>query len=352
MAFPRMPTRNPLHAVAMAVGLAGVAVPALAQEDRTARRAAVVDVPLAERSRILVNVPNDDTNEIYEAYLAIHFPLGGSLQDSYDRAREHERADWAVLPSFSMISNLRQLREDSAPVRSPSYMPRLRVSAVRTSAIPRDFETALTRQWVFDATLGHYSNGQDGCLFVQQSEADDCRLPTGLDDDSLEVRRGGSFSSHYLEAGAAYRWLRWDGTPMGNGRHGAASVLGVYVRFRDYTTLSGWPGGMDEDLRRLYGDRRLRVGVDGTWEHGPTDWWSGATWVNAWAEGSNGDAQAARGLRFSAEAGTTFDRLGGTGLFVRYYDGHDDYNAAFLTPLRVLQIGVSLGGERRPSLRP
>jgi hypothetical protein len=91
-----------------------------AQEDRTARRAGVVDIPMAERSRIFVNVPNDDTNEIYEAFLAIHFPLGGSMQDSYDRAREHDRADWAWVPSFSMVTNLRQLHEDSAPVRSPS----------------------------------------------------------------------------------------------------------------------------------------------------------------------------------------------------------------------------------------
>lgn len=95
-----------------------------------------------------------------------------------------------------------------------------------------------------------------------------------------------------------------------------------------------------------------RVGIDGTWEHGPTDWWSEATWVSAGAEGSNGDARAAEGVRFAGEAGTTFDRFGGAGLFARYYDGHGDDNAAFLTPLRVLQIGVSLGGERRPSLRP
>ena len=82
-----------------------------------------------------------------ERYLAIHFPLGGSMQDSYDRAREHERADWAVLPSFSMISHLRQLREDSAPVRSPSYMPRLRVTAVRTSAIPERFDYTTLSGW-------------------------------------------------------------------------------------------------------------------------------------------------------------------------------------------------------------
>ena len=41
-----------------------------------------------------------------------------------------------------------------------------------------------------------------------------------------------------------------------------------------------------------------------------------------------------------------------TGLFVRRYFGHDDYNIAFLRKINVLQIGVALGGERRPTFRP
>lgn len=345
--------RRPLALAAACLVPLVIAAVATAQEDQTARRAGTVDIPLAERSRIFVNAPNNDTNEIYEGFLAIHFPLGGSMQDGYDRARLHDRAAWTWLPSFSMVTNLRQLRAESAPVRSPSYMPRLRVTAARTAGIPESFGNTWTRQWVFDATLGHYSNGQEGCLFAQQQDTgdDECRLPPGIDDGNLVVIRGGSFSSHYLEGGAAYRWLRWNDVPVGNSRGVAGSVVGVFARYRDYEALSGWPGGMDPDLRRLYGSRRVRIGIDLSLE----DLWTaprGPVWAHAWAELSNGEAPAAEGVRFAVEVGKTFDVLNGTGLFARYYDGHDDYNAAFLTPLRVLQIGVSLGGERRASVRP
>jgi hypothetical protein len=274
------------------------------------------------------------------------------MQDSYDRAREHDRADWAWVPSFSMVTNLRQLHEDSAPVRSPSYLPRLRLTVARTAAIPESFEKASTTQWVLDATLGHYSNGQAGCLFAQQVEENDCRLPDGTADSTLVVRPGGSFSSHYLEAGVARRWLRWSNQLMGNGRNGATRVVGIFARYRDYAVLSEWPGGMDEDLRRLYGDRRIRAGVDVSWESSSSAWWTGAAWAHGWIEVSNGEAAAVDGMRAALEVGKGFDRAGGTGIFLRYYDGHDDYNAAFLAPLRVLQVGISLGGERRPSLRP
>lgn len=164
----RTPSNRHILILACLVALASAAT-AAAQEDQTARRAGTVDVPLAERSRIFVNLPNDDTNEIYEGLLAIHFPLGGSMQDGYDRASETGDATWTWLPSFTMMTNLRQLRKESAPVRSPSYMPRLRLTAARTAGIPRNFSKTWTRQWLFDATLGHYSNGQDELSFAKTS---------------------------------------------------------------------------------------------------------------------------------------------------------------------------------------
>jgi len=317
------------------------------KDDQTGRRPGTVDIPLMERSRFLRNVPNADTGEHYEGFIAAHFPLGGSMQTSYDKAGLGSAA-LAFLGSFSMMSNVRQLDEESAPVRSPSYMPRLRITAVRTGSIPFIVDRA-TRQWVADFTVGHYSNGQSGCLYEQQM-GPECQLPDGIPDDDLRVRRGGSFSSHYLELGVARRWLWWDDSYLGGTtRRGAKHVLAVFGRSRDYRALSGVGGGMDRDLGRLYGWRRQRVGLEYAREASPANFFAGQSWLQGWVEHSRGTARAVSGLRVSVEAGHSFDRVGGTGLFVRYYNGHDDYNAAFTTPLNVVQVGLSLGGERRPT---
>lgn len=321
-----------------------------AGQDKTERRAGTVDIPLMEQSRLFRNLPNKHTGEIYEGLIAVHFPLGGSMQNSYDDARNLESADWAWLPSFSMVSNVRQLQEDSAPVRSPSYMPRLRFTAVRTDAIPTELKHATTGQLILEATVGHYSNGQDGCLLVQQ-EGEQCRLVDRVKDEDLRVRRGGSFSSHYVEGGLGYRWLRWSDSLSGATRNGARRVVGIYARLRNYDLLAGVPGGMEPDLRRLYGATRIRAGADYVCETAEPGCRFGVSWVSGWAEYSNGSARAVRTPRLAIELGRTSDWLGGTGFFVRYYRGHDDYNAAFMSSLSVLQVGLSLGGERRPSVK-
>lgn len=344
------PALRTMAAVVAAVWLASPDT-AWAGQDKTARRAGGVDIPLMERSRLFRNLPNDDTGEIYEGFIAVHFPLGGSMQESYDDARKQKAPDWAWLPSFSMMSNIRQLEEDSAPVRSPSYMPRLRFTAVKTSVIPFAIEEdTTTTQLILEGTVGHYSNGQSGCLLEQQT-GDDCELPAGVDDDDLVVRRGGSFSSHYVEAGIGYRWLRWSDTLQADTRQGTRRILGVYARLRDYNLMSSVPGGMDADLRRLYGATRVRAGADYVCETAEPGCKFGISWIGGWAEYANGSARAVEGVRFAVEVGRTSDWLGGTGFFVRYYNGHDDYNAAFLNSLNVLHVGVSLGGERRPSVK-
>lgn len=320
-----------------------------AKDDRTARRAGVVDIPMLERSRIFRNVPNDKTEELYEGWLALHFSLGGSMQLSYDDAQMSGKPDWVLLPSFSMIVNLRQTEEDSAPVRTPSYMPRLRLTAVRTTAPSNQG----SRQVVFDGTFGHYSNGQDGCLFEGQDPDRDCAFLRPVADEALRVnRRDGSFSSHYLEGGAAFRWLTWKNELLANTRVPSARVITAFVRARDHKVLSGLPGGMSDDLLRLYGSRRVRAGGEFLSEIRTTErWWGGPYWVNAWVEVSNGDAPQVRKWRTSAETGKTLDGLNGTGVFVRWYYGHDDYNIGFLQPLNVVQVGLTLGGERRPTYK-
>lgn len=335
--------------VVLAVIIAAVvAVPAFGQEDKTARRAAVVDVPLLERNRIFKNFPDDKTGELYEALLAVHFLVGGSMQDSYDAAKLGKQPDWEVLPTITMMVNLRQLHADSAPVRTPSYMPRFRVTVVRTAAVnPKE----TTGQWVFDGTFGHYSNGQEGCTFIQQDRTQDCAFTTPIADaDLIENGIDGSFSSHYLEGAAARRWITWSDRLLENTRIPSRRVVTAYLRVRDYETLSGIGGGMSDDLKRLYGSLRIRGGGEALFENDNESWLQGQQWFGGWVEHSNGHERVGR-WRGAVEYGKSFDKMNGTGVFVRGYFGHDDYNIAFLRRINVLQVGVTLGGERRPTVR-
>jgi len=119
---------------------------------------------------------------------------------------------------------------------------------------------------------------------------------------------------------------------------------------RDYKLLSGVGGGMSDDIRSLYGSLRIRAGVDAVFENDAPGRLQGPRWAGAWVEHSNGHARVGK-WRAAAEFGKTFDRMHGTGVFLRAYVGHDDYNIAFLRDIAVLQIGVALGGERRPTFR-
>ncbi len=347
--------------------LALVSVPAAAQEDPTSRRAGNVDIPLLERSRVFVNIPNDKTGEIYEGFLALHFPVRGNMQDGYSTLRERlgscgaplgdacrKTHVWNMLASASMIVNLRQTHENSAPVRTPSYMPRVRATFVHTNGTLSEGGVApsllSSRQWIVEVTpIGHYSNGQDGCLFVGQDSTKDCTFPAPVADSALVVNRiNGSFSSHYIEGALARRWLRWNDQPFDNGRRGAASVATAFLRVRDYKLYSGLGGGMEQDLRRLYGTRRVRAGAE--YQKETTAGPDGPWWLGAWIEKSNSHApKDITRWRWSAEFGKTFDAAGGTGLFARWYYGHDDYNLGFLQKINVLQVGITLGGERRPT---
>jgi hypothetical protein len=60
-------------------------------------------------------------------------------------------------------------------------------------------------------------------------------------------------------------------------------VVGVYVRVRDYILLSGIGGGMDEDLRPLYGTLRVRGGADAVFETNRSRF-KGPWWVGGWVD--------------------------------------------------------------------
>jgi len=359
---------KPIVRISVVVGLlVALASVCEAQDDESERRTATVDLPNAERSRFFWHLPHDKTDELFQGHLALHSVWLGSMQTAYDEAAQ-QGADLAANPAstisdganwllaFSMITDVRQLLEKSAPVRTPSYMPRLRVWRVATAPIPRAMDPDAahgTRQWVIDGTFGHYSNGQEGCLLVDQKEVDgECEPPPTNRSEWVVNQRNGSFSSHYVELGATYRRLWWHNDAGNAARLRMAQNVSVGARYRNYWALAWLGGGMSGTLRTLYGTHRTRLTAEYVSDQTATG--RGAPWwVTAWYEHSSGMDQAVKNGalhgRVSAEVGKAWDRLAGVGFFLRYYKGHDDYNVKFPTALHGVQLGMTLGGERRPT---
>jgi len=103
------------------------------------------------------------------------------------------------------------IEERSSPVRTPSYMPK-GTGQLFWFKLQKDRVDLFAAQ----ATVGHHSNGQDGCLFLHQareSEDDDAECVPEVPADRNHVavnRRDGSFSTNYLLFGWRYRYIKLD----------------------------------------------------------------------------------------------------------------------------------------------
>ena len=304
-------------------------------------------VPLLERNTFSQPFPNNRIGSWFEGMLAVHLPLLDSYTNSLDSAwQHHQRTASGHAVVVSMLVNLRMTRESSAPVRTPSYMPRLRYVHSRTRR-----EQQSVRQWLFDGTVGHYSNGQDGCLYQGQS-GEACAFATPMAvRDRRTNRRDGSFSSHYLEAGITRRWIRMDDANFSDDRVRARTMTHVGMRVRDYSLMSGIGGGMVDELREAYGNPPVRLQAGRTWESNRDHARSGSQWLDGFVEFLPSRAPQVDPIRIVVEYGRSFDAFRGAGFFVRAYSGRDDYNLGFLTNLRVVHLGIAMGGEGRPSFR-
>ena len=214
-------------------------------------------------------------------------------------------AKFAITPMY----RVRILKARSAPVRVPSFMPK--------GTFFRDFLTPRERgyQWgegpdgdpksitihTLAATVGHHSNGQDGCLFADASgkgyptdAKEGC--PTTPDPATIRINRvNGSFSTNYAEVSYFFRRLRLAHRPLDevctvdargigdvpndrdcdryDDRYDVQDSLnGVWNRQRraQYSWLVGatfqwnppfstFGGALEKPVRAIYGMNRLRV---------------------------------------------------------------------------------------------
>jgi hypothetical protein len=307
-----------------------------------------------------------------EANIFPHLVFYQNFTDILDIDRQATRAarrdgdrdvkETAMVFSGTPAVRIRMLRDRSAPVRTPSYMPRgnfqflwLRGLKDGTPAEDRDKPRALGQFsrdlrrvprisiWEFHVIGGHHSNGQDGCLSTDQElvpppPATDAKcIPAGLVPTANTINRvDGSFSSaFFFRFGGNYskNWMRPESS-------NAFEPPQAYREARLSAEYEWHPRKLvDEQMRNIYGRHRANLGA----------------------------AYAIRGIpsckrRFEVAAGVVWNPgvvdpeldwsghveascfpwlNGGWGLLVRWYAGQDYYNIGFLDDINRLQVGLT-----------
>jgi hypothetical protein len=344
----------------LALPLSAAAQPAAEAETTETNRGPIV--PFLEGTDVFWTVRGGDAWFPYrlEANIFPHLVVYQDFTDILDIEAQVRRGvtrvrERAISISGTPAVRIRMLRETSAPVRTPSYMPRANVQLLlvrglkdatrgRPAIAPND---ATSRQmlesvarvsiWEVHVIIGHHSNGQDGCLSVEQdrvpAETGPC-LPEGVTLTPETVNRiDGSFSTNYLRSGVNYsrNWL---------GR-GIVEPATKEVRLRAEWEFHprAW---VDEDIVDLYGRHRLNVG---------------AAYALRGVRGCSRRLEAAAGAvwnpqvvsiedsnlewSFEAQASCFPWGNGGWGFFVRFYAGQDYYNVGFLDQITRLHVGLT-----------
>lgn len=235
---------------------------------------------------------------IFESNIVAHFVL--------------HRPRWLFALVLSPKIVVRMFQGQSAPVKSPSYMPRITAYVW--------FQQTVHHKPTLYASLmlSHHSNGQALSFF---------------DDDDKVRYDGGSFSTNYLEAslyatGSSGRWFGWSSL-----------------------SFEWHPGiNMNPELRGRYGLMRAHLAStvvsDLPW-HGQLHVRLSAILDRFEHTGTNPFMHQLE--RFPISVRYTIQPPGiDLGLYVSYYVGHDYYNIYFDRIIHTIQVGIS--GAVAPSL--
>jgi hypothetical protein len=317
----------------LAAALLGLAAAAGAQD--TDNRGSPV---FLERSYIYNRMPSDGL--LFEALLAPHIFL---YQGFYQRAGRvySDPPVWATAVSFTPMVRLRMFDTESRPVRTPSYMPKLTVQLFRASLVDRSqrLDSPIRLIALNVIPFGHHSNGQEGCLFTDQVKVDDeCRDPAPLPQARRTTNTtDGSFSTNYVRAELAYRHLRLADDPDGSlrGNQTCTFALGAELHPGGYG-----PGAISADQKALYPTFRVQPAIELSRRVIREAWYRGRFTGGVRSEYLRPTHYDVRPWAHTVEATYTFDRVGGWGPVVRYYDGIDYYNLGFLRNIRHVQIGI------------
>ena len=342
-------------------------------------------IPFLEGTDVFWTIQGGDPTfpNLLEADLFPHLVAAQNFTNTLDVVEQSRRGvkrfkEFSYSISGTPAVRIRMLRDVSAPVRTPSYMPRVNAQFLWTRGL-KDCDpsrpkgeclasaaatvqgvekmagvvaeearilVAVPRVSVWEAHLiaGHHSNGQDGCLLTTQTRVPpttgEC-VPPGTPTAETINRRDGSFSTNYIRTGINYsrNWME----------SGLEATREARVRVEVEHHPRAW---IDDEIEDLYGRTRLIGAAAYATRHvricrrrfegsGSLTWNPGVVeTVTEWST--------------SVQASCFPFTGGGWGFFVRYYRGQDYYNLGFLDEISRVHIGATFnqGGFftfRRPS---
>lgn len=240
---------------------------------------------------------------------------------------------------------LRMFNAKSKPVRTPSYMPRVNVQMLFAPRLAREVKEEVLRSGTSNRnhtntelliglhlTYSHHSNGQDGCLYLNEvRDADgECQPTAPGAAESLQVnKRDGSFSTNFIRLGSNVRWSR-----VGDGpRSEMDRELRAHIEWHPKALVGS-------RIVDQYG--RLRLLAGGSYSRPDIPWCKRSASVSASAEyitlGRPADVDPVAG---SATIACYPSVDGGWGIFARAYSGQDYYNLGFRENIRTIQLGFS-----------
>jgi hypothetical protein len=309
--------------------------PSILEAQDTDNRSAPV---FLERSYISTRAPRNDL--LFEAQLAPHLFLHQGFYQ--EMGRVFEKPTVATAFSFTPMVRLRMLSTNSFPVRTPSYMPKLNFQFFRARAVDasRRLNSPIGVFAINTVLWGHHSNGQEGCLFSDQVDTPDGCVDTGPTADQREVNRtDGSFSTNYFRVGVAYRNMQLDDSLV-------ADESCTYAGSVELHPEGFGPGAISPAQAALYPQVQVRGALELSRRAGEGSWRSGRTTGSVQLDYLPGRAYDLSKWAVAAELSHTLERVGGWGVFVRYYGGMDYYNLGFLDDVRYVQAGLVFDAGR------
>ncbi len=339
--------------LALAAALFFVTAPAVAQDTPLVAQSGTRPLIRPDGTYVFQHIPNSDL--VFEAQIAPRI----IIIDSIGRATRNvlaggKPAVWGYQISASPMVRLRMFSETSNPVRTPSYMPKATVQLARFRNLsPLDdtdepkFNHGPVEMWLLDVIpFGHHSNGQNGCLFTNQSRDDEGECVDDVPPEERAVNKeNGSFSTNYLEASIHYGRMYLDSPDE------SVAAAGNYVTRAEWRAgigiqlnPEGYVGGsIKPELSPLYGPTRVLFEGMGA----RRDLWRCGRAAADLRLQYITDSPAGIPSFITRIEGSCFPRRwGGAGIFVTYYHGQDYYNLGFAEKVSRLQFGITMQREQ------
>jgi hypothetical protein len=221
---------------------------------------------------------------------------------------------------------LRMLNEQSSPVIPPSYNPKITLQFIYLKDWRLEPEHFRAVRLGTNLIFAHYSNGQSGCFFANQTGTDPNCVPAQGQPPLNEV--SGSFSTNYIR-GELHGQLFFDGDLTQR----SAWVIDGSAALEVNSSVG--PGGISDDQRRVYGKGHIGLAADGE------RYWSGNRGRVSLALSIPYGETPVQEPTVSIEATYLPVWLSGFGAFVRYVNGQDYYNILFPEHMSLWLFGVS-----------